>query len=165
MIKFKNCENCSGIEALKPFVIKTQELFENEFSMEILNYEVLNISKSTEVNNINFVSSLSGALNANLIFSFEKSLAKKLLESFPYVEYTAEMEEEMIIETVAEFLNIVIGNAIKNITSHTSLAFSPPLALSGDSKFFCSKSFDVCKVVLKLKEGDLLIIFSTKVKR
>ncbi len=161
MIEFKNCEECKNIEVAKPFVLKTYELLKNEFSLDVLDIEIVQIQDSLNLNSINFMSSLSGPVNASLLFSFQKSLAKKLLHQFPYLEYSTDMEDELSIETVSEFLNIVIGNAMADIHSDTRLTFSPPLELSGESKLFNNKNFYVCKIKLTLKEGNMMIIFST----
>lgn len=162
MIDFNNCEECKNIEIAKPFVTKTYELLQNEFALEVTNTEIVTVTEAISINNINFASTLTGAIDANLLFSFQKSLAKKLLHQFPYLEYDEEMEDEMIVETVGEFLNIVIGNAMKDIKSNTRLTFSPPLGLSGESKLFSNKNFFVCKIKLTLKEGSMMIIFSTQ---
>ncbi len=165
MLEFKNCEECENIEVAKPFVLKTHELLKNEFSLKILSVEIVQIKESINIHNINFMSTLTGAIDANLLFSFQKDLAKKLLHQFPYLEYHDSIEEEMIIETVGEFLNIVIGNAMGDIHTDTRLSFSPPLGLNGNNKLFNNKNFDVCKIKFTLEEGNMMIIFSTSKKK
>lgn len=164
MIEFKNCIECPNIETAEPYISTTIKLFESEFSMKVNKAEIVAVEQATEVNNINLISHLSGSLTANIVFSFEKSLAKKVLDSFPYLEYDETMEDEMIIETVGEFLNIVIGHAMRNVQAHSSLHFSPPIGLTGDSKIYCGKGMQVCRIKLILDDGEMLIIFSTPKK-
>lgn len=164
MIELNNNQECPNFKIAKPFVQKTIELFESDFAMKVLSTEQIVLETSTNVNNINFISNLTGQIDASLIFSFDKQVAKKLLDSFPYLEYTPDMEDEMIVETVAEFLNIVIGNAMKHLEPVPTLRFSPPIGMTGDTKVYYGKDMQVCKIKLSLEDGEMLIIFCTKNK-
>jgi|GEM_PF-5564773 len=159
-----NCGEYEQFEIIKPFIEKSFALFEDEFSMSVNKVECVNIETNTTINNINFVSTLSGGINANLIFSFERELAKEVLKNFAFLEYEEEMEEEMISEVVAEFLNIVIGNAIKDFNLDTRFNFSPPIGLFGEGKIFKNKSSDICKIKFDLNSGSMLIIYTTEKK-
>lgn len=165
MLDFVNCEECNNIEVIKPFVETTYGLLKNDFSITADNVEIIRLHESISINNINFISTLTGAVDTNLIFSFDKDLAKNVLDNFPYIEYDDDSFEELLLETVSEFLNLVIGRAMKNITSQHRLRFTTPIALSGDNRYYLGRNFDVCMIKVTAGSGSMIMIFSTKTKK
>lgn len=163
MLEFDNCEGCKNIEIFKPFVVKSYELLKDELKIEVDTVHIDRLEKSIDINKINFISTLTGDIESNVIFSLDRALAKAILDGFPYIKYSPQEEEEMLFEIVAEFLNIVIGNALKEFNN--KLYFSTPTEISGENKFICRKSFDVCRIRILSKEREMMIIFSTKLQK
>jgi CheY-specific phosphatase CheX len=124
--------------------------------------EAEQLTKTVSIGNINFLTALSGALNTNLIFSFEKSLAKAILDGTEFIEYDEETFEELVFEVVSEFLNLIVGRAMKDMHTEQRLQFSPPIEILGDSKLFCNSSFNICKIDITTKQGSMTMIFSTQ---
>ena len=146
--------NNSNLSIARPFISKTTELFENDFSMRVLNLEVDPSSIELPTSHITYACNLSGQINGQLIFSFEPKLAQKLLDSFPYVEYTPDVQEEMKRECVAEFLNIVIGNAMSNLPTNELLNFSVPLHIAQTLDTKNTLQIKIC-----FEEGNMLFLF------
>jgi CheY-specific phosphatase CheX len=164
MLNFVSCEECRNIEVIKPFVNTAYELLKNDFNISAEDVEVVKLSESVHINNINFITTLTGAIDTNLIFSFDKGLAKNVLDNFPFIEYDDETFDDLILETVSEFLNLVVGRAMKDIDTTTRLRFTTPIALSGDNRYYLGKNFDVCMIKMMAPSGSLVMIFSTKNK-
>jgi CheY-specific phosphatase CheX len=162
MLDFVNCERCKNIEVIKPFVETTFKLLKEDFSITPTSVEIIRLEQSVDINNINFISTLTGAVDTNLIFSFDKGLAKNVLDNFPYIEYDDDTFEELILETVSEFLNFVIGRAMKDIKSPGGLRFTTPIALSGDNRYYLGKKFEVCEIKVSASSGSMIMIFATK---
>ena len=143
---------------------RTIRLLEQEFSIKTNDVEVFieNLEASKSLYDITLASSISGGVNINLIFSFEKKLSKFILDSFPYVKYEPEDELEMIFETAGEVLNIVIGNAMSDLKKFGSISFSTPMEFFGSKEFILNKKIKACIVRLITKHGSMFIIFSTK---
>lgn len=156
---------CTNGTVLKPFITTCCELLKSEYKIDVKNTEFNEINESITINDINFITALNGQIAANLIFSFSKDLAKSVLDNFSYIEYDENNFEELILEVVSEFLNIVVGRAMKYLDSKEMLFFSPPIELTGESKLFHGNDFNICKVDIDTADGLLSIIFSTKNKK
>jgi len=162
MLDLQECQNCEDVSLIKPFVIKTDHFLKSEYNIDIQSIHVEQLKNTVNIGNINFLTNLSGAVNTNLIFSFEKDLAKSILDSIPFVEYTQESFEELMFEVVSEFLNLVVGRAMKDIKTDERLRFSPPIEILGDSKLFCNSDFNICKIDFTTLQGNMTMLFSTQ---
>lgn len=156
---------CTNGALVKPFIVTNCELLESEYNIKISNISFNSIGESITINDINFITTLNGAMSANLIFSFSKELAKGVLDNFSFIEYDESNFEELLMEVVSEYLNIIVGRAMKYLDSKQSLIFTPPIELSGESKLFHSNDFDICKVDIETNHNNLSIIFSTQSKK
>jgi CheY-specific phosphatase CheX len=165
MLNLEECNKCEDVSLIEPFVVKTNEYLQSEYNISIESIIVQKVTKSTTIGKINFLTTLSNALNTNLIFSFDKTLAKAILDNIPFLEYDDETFEEMIFEVVSEFLNLVVGRAMKDLNTGKRLRFSPPLEITGDSKLFCHDSFNICKIEILTKQGNMTMIFSTQIEQ
>ncbi len=156
---------CSNKDKLHPFLLTNCELLQKEYNITITDINSYHINESTKINDINFVTTLAGSIQANLIFSFSRDLAKGVLDNFSFIEYDENNFEELLLEVVSEFLNIVVGRAMAHIDSNEILNFSPPIEFTGESKLFHLNSFDICKVDISTHHGILSMIFSTQTNK
>ena len=164
MLNLSECQKCEDVSLIEPFVIKTDHFLQSEYDIKVESIDVKQLQNSVAIGNINFLTTLSGAVNTNLIFSFEKSLAKTILDTIPFIEYDDETFEELLFEVVSEFLNLIVGRAMKDINTDERLRFSPPIEVLGDSKIFCNDDFNICKIDFITKTGNMTMIFSTQIQ-
>jgi CheY-specific phosphatase CheX len=165
MLDLEECQNCEDVTLIKPFIVKTDQFLTSEYNISINSIAVTQLTKSVSIGNINFLTSLSGGVNTNLIFSFERSLAKAILDAIDFIEYTDDTFDELLFELVSEFLNLVVGRAMKDLPTTKSLTFSPPLEISGDSRLFCGDDFNICKIDITTEQGNMSMIFSTQIEK
>ena len=163
-MNFNICNPLIDEKIVEILTKKTCTLFEKEYKIKIdesmVDIQTLNDSKI--LYKINLLTMLSGEQDINLTFSFEKTLAKFLLDSFPYISYSQDEEEEMIFEIVGEFLNIVVGRLIAELKAFGINSFSTPTELFGNNKFILNKKIKACVVKLTTKYGAMMIIISMK---
>lgn len=162
MLNLLECQKCEDVTLIEPFIITTDQFLQSEYNISVESIKAKQLQKSVEIGTINFLTTLSGALNTNLIFSFEKNLAKTILDNIEFIEYNEDSFEELVFEVVSEFLNLVVGRAMKDLNSEQRLRFSPPIEILGDSKIFCNDSFNICKIDIQTLQGNMTMIFSTQ---
>lgn len=162
MLNLSECQKCEDVALIEPFIIKTDYFLRSEYNIGVQTIDVQQLKKNVTLDKINFLTTLSGAVNTNLIFSFEKSLAKTILDSYQFITYTEESFEELLFEVVAEFLNLIVGRAMKDLPTDERLKFSPPIEIIGDSKMFCNDGYNICKIDITTLQGNMIIIISTE---
>lgn len=162
MLNLSECQKCEDVALIEPFIMKADHFLRSEYNIEVQSIEVQQVKKNIALNNINFLTALSGAVNTNLVFSFEKNLAKTILDSYEFITYTDETFEELLFEVVAEFLNLVVGRAINDLPTQQRLNFSPPIEIVGDSKMFCNNEYNICKIDINTLQSNMTIIVSTQ---
>lgn len=162
MLNLDECQKCEDVTLIEPFIIKADHFLRSEYNISVQSIDVEQMKNNVALSNINFLTALSGAVNTNLIFSFEKPLAKTILDSYQYITYTEETFEELLFEVVAEFLNLVVGRAMNDLPTQERLHFSPPIEIVGDSKLFCNNQYNICKIDINTLQGDMTIIVSTQ---
>lgn len=162
MLNLQECQKCEDIKLIEPFIVKTNQFLKSEYNISVQSIDIKQLKSNIEISDINFVTTLSGALNTNLIFSFDRSLSKTILDSIKFLTYTAENLEELLFEVVSEFLNLIVGRAMKDLPSNETLRFSPPIEIVGNSKLFCNNTYNICKTEFFTSKGCMSIIFSTE---
>ena len=162
MLNLDECKKCEDVALIEPFIKKADHFLRSEYNISVQSIDVEQMKNNVALSNINFLTALSGAVNTNLIFSFEKPLAKTILDSYQYITYTEETFEELLFEVVAEFLNLVVGRAMNDLPVQERLRFSPPIEIVGDSKLFCNNQYNICKIDITTLQGDMTIIVSTQ---
>lgn len=165
MLNLEECNKCEDVHLIEPFVTKTDQFLQSEYNISVESINVQKLTKSIAIGQINFLTTLSNALNTNLIFSFDKPLANAILDNVPFLEYDDETFEEMLYEVASEFLNLVVGRAMKDLGTEKRLRFSPPIEIAGDSKIFCNDNYNICKIEIGTTQGNMTMIFSTQIDK
>ncbi|SLM28347.1 conserved hypothetical protein [Desulfamplus magnetovallimortis] len=87
------------------------------------------------------VINISGSININVIFSYEKRLIEKIFEIYTEdVEILPEERLEYIEETAGDIINIIVGNSTADFESSSSLTLSPPIMISEAKSIAKSKT-------------------------
>jgi len=105
------------------------------------------------------IMSVEGPLDVLFAFSFDETLARKIM-----LEYTAELSvepadiESYTEETVADLINIVLGNALGDFNlSGEAIKVSPPIVISGAKNIHKSRPAQFLTAELKTDHGELQI--------
>jgi len=125
------------------------EVVDNEISID--NGDKFNLSKHTAI------IGLGGEVKALTLYSFDESLANKLVESFTYGEITKEEKEELLAEIPAEVANTVIGNAIPNFpNAGKGATITPPIIIKDAQLAMKLKNSTVLTAMVETKYGNAL---------
>ncbi|MCK9258002.1 MAG: chemotaxis protein CheX [Sulfurospirillaceae bacterium] len=123
---------CESTSTIKPILNRLQIYFVEDMGIELFPDEPKIVkSTSIDLHAYSVLINMHGGISGGFILTVEKELGKKLLEIFSEVEIEPENLDEFIGETLAESLNIIIGNSYHLIPCKGGkIKFSPPLGLS-----------------------------------
>ncbi len=131
---------------------------ESNISTRNISYDFYNVN-NLELNYLTSIMAVEGHLDVLFAFSFDKNIAKKIME-----EYTAELPspndnpEDYIEETVADLINIVLGNALGEFNiGGEAIRVSPPIVISGAKNIHKNKTAQFLTAELGTDFGKLQI--------
>lgn len=120
-------------QLIEAIIARTSNFLTDEIELEII--EKICVSKTDKhikLKQFTALINVNNNLNLSVVLSFDKAIIEKIFVTFVEEELDAdpEMLEENIENMVAEFINIVIGNAIADLKNKkTAILFSPPMII------------------------------------
>ena len=120
-----------NVKIINPFLSAGLSVFETMFNLGSTNKEpfLLDVSMGHPWE-ISGLLGITGDYSGIVAFRLGRTLAYKMLELSGMGEIKEDEKEEMAKQLVAEFTNVVSGNAISSLTD-VNLKVSPPVTISG----------------------------------
>ena len=120
-----------NVKIINPFLSAGLSVFETMFNLGSTNKEpfLLDVSMGHPWE-ISGLLGVTGDYSGIVAFRLGRTLAYKMLELSGMGEIKDDEKEEMAKQLVAEFTNVVSGNAISSL-SEVNLKVSPPVTISG----------------------------------
>lgn len=103
-------------EILEKLAIRTIDYFKDELCMDInSSFKIIEVDKINYFD-ISTIISLSNDMSGSITMSVSNELAFKMVENFIYGDLKKEEIKELSSENVAETLNIILGNILKDLS-------------------------------------------------
>jgi len=150
-------------DIMNPLIESTTDFINKHLGEAVLLNEHFNVKKEDFISLSKYSSiiNIKGILEANFIITFDESLAKKIAgESLR--DISAEEYEGNLLDSIAEYSNIILGNSIKMFRGvENMIMISSPLSVSSSEAFLKYQGLDVWTCNLKFKSGTLSLSFLT----
>ncbi len=137
-------------EVLLAITSRTKSFLSEDMGIELMDKETtIDNEDKFQLYEYTAIIGLGGDIKALTIFSFDTSLANKLVDSFIYGEVTQEERDSLINEIAAEVANTVLGNAIPSFPNDGKGATITPPIIIEDAKL-AMKLKDSCVLTTKI---------------
>lgn len=142
------------VKIINPFLAAGLSVFESMFNLASKNKEPFLLDVNTgHPWEISGLLGVTGDSSGIVAFRLGRTLAYKMLELSGMGDVKDDEREEMSKQLVAEFTNIVSGNAISSLTD-IDLKVSPPVTISGRNHFISwPKNYPVIAIPFVTKFG------------
>ncbi|MCQ2580308.1 MAG: chemotaxis protein CheX [Treponemataceae bacterium] len=143
-----------NVKIINPFLSAGLSVFETMFNLGSTNKEpfLLDVSMGHQWE-ISGLLGITGDCNGIVAFRLGRTLAYKMLELSGMGDIKDEEKEEMAKQLVAEFTNVVSGNAISELSA-MNLTVSPPVTISGrNHSISWPKNYPVIAIPFVTKYG------------
>lgn len=132
-----------------------------EIGLEVRRSEIyLENIKRLQLRHITSILSVEGGVRMLVAFSFDLGLAERVFEVSTEGLDIPESERELMLEdSVAEVINVAVGNAFTNLASGGVISISPPIVISEAKGITRHKGADFYSADLTTECGMLSIHF------
>lgn len=117
------------------------------------------------VDSFNVILGIVGDITGQIIFNFKEGTAENIVSKL--LNRPIKDEEELKISGVAEFSNILSGNAITDLFEETGgkIEITPPSIIIGDHVMLSTAIHDISEFSLKFEDiGEILMYIAIKEK-
>lgn len=146
-------------EILLPLVQRAMSFLQDELgiNVETDNIELLSPQKVELKKNTAMIGT-GGSIQVLITIGYDDALLGKIVEAFLEGEELDEDEKDEIHESVScEFVNTIVGNALKNPLDGTTLSITPPILIHEAKSLFKHKTSKIAVATIQTEFGEMLL--------
>lgn len=117
----------TDVEIIKPILDRTLEYLETDYGIKFCSqtqYNTLHLKKTSVAIDI------FGSIDGTYILSFSDRFATHIINNFFDKNHITNNTQQIIVEIIAEILNIVVGNAVYDINGIGDIKITPPITIT-----------------------------------
>jgi two-component system chemotaxis sensor kinase CheA len=140
IIETLESENMSLKDIIKPILNRCISFLNTDMEVNINPNVIPHNTDTLELKDISAMMQIKGDMEGVFLMTFSKELANVLVEKFAYGEITEdENKEELLLDTMSEILNTVLGNALEQFPDDLKIKLEAPVILK-DKKTITRKN-------------------------
>lgn len=146
-------------EILMPLVERAISFLQDDLGITVSseNIELLSPHKVELKKNTAMIGT-GGSIQVLITIGYDDALLGKIVEAFLEGEEVDEDEKDEIQESVScEFVNTIVGNALKNPLDGTTLSITPPILICEAKSLFKQKSSKIAIAKIQTEFGEMLL--------
>lgn len=144
---------------LLPLVDRAVGFLKEDMGIDVSSEKVEIMSpKKVELKKNTAMIGTGGSIQVLITIGYDDELLSKITDAFLDGEEVDDEEMEEVQESVScEFVNTIVGNALKNPVDGTTLSITPPILISEAKSLFKQKDSKIAVVTLNTEFGEMLL--------
>ena len=146
-------------EILLPLVERSISFLQDDLGINVSSEEIQILApKKVELKKNTAMIGTGGSVQVLITMGYDDELLEKVVEAFLEGEEIEEDEKDEIRESVScEFVNTIVGNALKNPLDGTTLSITPPILICEAKSLFKQKSSKIAVAKIQTDFGEMLL--------
>ncbi len=146
-------------EILLPLVQRAINFLQDDLGISVSSDDVKLLSpQKVDLKKNTAMIGTGGSVQVLITIGYDDALLGKIVEAFLEGEEVDDDEKDEIQESVScEFVNTIVGNALKNPLDGTTLSITPPILICEAKSLFKQKSSIIAVANIQTEFGEMLL--------
>ena len=145
---------------INPFIVASMSLFKDYLGLDVKSGTPFVLDDPQALNEVSGIFGLAGDTTGSVVLSFSRDTAIKIISKFASVNYQALGSE--VLDGVGELINIVAGNAKKDLLEFKIVISLPGVITGNDYRIHWPEQVPVISVPFETSAGPFTLNVSLR---